>query len=263
MQATAWLCVCVCLCKLLLPCPCPLPHACIKCHFFFFFANDETGLNAKIKAEATKMQTPRVHRVGPCAELRHGKGHRLLWTTINYLLLPCQRGLRTRPDASVCECVCATTGNEREGGRRAERGVQRGWWRCKRCYQVVCVRSLRCRPHKSFSIKCHALLCTLCESSHTHTHTDTHSSTHTHTHLHTHTRAEGMAHWVSPNTSHENVPRLSREEFAFSLLLLSMPRPIILFSALFMHAHTRTLSYLCSGLYWNASQKCEKFATSV
>lgn len=58
----------------------PLPTAprLHKMPFFFFFANDETGLNAKIKAEATKMQTPRVHRVGPCAELRHGKGHRLL-----------------------------------------------------------------------------------------------------------------------------------------------------------------------------------------
>lgn len=36
----------------------PRAFACIKCHFFFF-ANDETGLNAKIKAEATKMLTPR------------------------------------------------------------------------------------------------------------------------------------------------------------------------------------------------------------
>lgn len=48
----------MCLCKLLLLSPSPRFRM-HKMPFFFFFANDETGLNAKIKAEATKMLTPR------------------------------------------------------------------------------------------------------------------------------------------------------------------------------------------------------------
>lgn len=182
-----------------------------------------------------------LRRAADCAS----KGHRLLWTTINYLLLPCQRGLRTtrclHAVAPLCPCVCKGRGNKTGRVRERERigsrgavggeGELRGWWRCKRCYQVVCVRSLRCRPHKSFSIKCHALLWTLCESSLTHTHTQRH------TQQHTQSLAEGMAHWLSPNTSYDTVPRLSRRSGKSSLLCSLCPA-LLFYSLLFLCMHT-------------------------